>query len=285
MGNGKSKMEKSLKKVIVFVLMLISFGMSANAEVDKYSKEYLQENSHFSITKPFAEYAVKKAVKSALKKETKANFDINFEGYTTSSIKKGIFKYIELEGKEVNYHDIVIPYVHLKSLTDYNYIDYTQSPMVFKSDMTYEYELLLSEDSINSALKDSDYNKILAKVNRIANPLFVVSGTSIKIIDNKMYIITSYNIPLVKGKERTFIAQSDFEIVNGKIKAKNVSIDTSYGKLGLNKVANLINYLNPLEFTLDLLDDNKHNGTIESIQIVDNKVKVGGKIYVKKANK
>ena len=60
-----------------------------------------------------------------------------------------------------------------------------------------------------------------------------------------MYIITDYVLPIAKTKEKSFVAQSDFEVVNGKIKAKNVKISSSYGNIGLNKVANLINYLNP----------------------------------------
>ncbi len=270
-----------MKRLIAVFITLCLMQISVIAKTDKYSKEYLQEGCYFTLTKPFTEYIVKKNIKKALKKETDANFNVKFEGYTTSSIKKGIFKYIELEGDDVRYNDIILPYVHLKSLSDYNYIDYSQTPIVFKSDMTYEYELLLSDEVINKALKDTDYKKVLMKVNKIARPLFVVNGVKIKIIDNKLYIITEYNFPISRGKDRMFVVQSDFEVIDGKIKAKNVSIDTSYGNLGLNKVANLINYLNPLEFTLNLLDENKHNGTIEKINIVDNKVKVSGKIYVK----
>ena len=51
--------------------------------------------------------------------------------------------------------------------------------------------------------------------------------------------------------------------------------------MGLNKVANLINYLNPLEFTVDMLESGKHKTTIENVNIIDNKVKVDGKIYIK----
>ena len=196
-------------------------------------------------------------------------------------LKKGIFKNLELTGNDAEIQGISVPYIHLKTLTDYNYIDYTQNPIVFKSDMTYEYELLLSDEAINAALKDSDYNKVITKVNKIASPVFVVKGVRTKIVDNKMYIVTDYNLPLAVTKDRAFVVQSDFQVVNGKIKAKNVKIDTAYGNLGLNKVANLINYLNPLEFTLDLIDGNKYNGIIENVNIVDNQVKVGGKIYIK----
>ena len=266
-----------------FTLLIISslFTNIVYAGIDKYSVEYLQNNNHFSITKCFAESAVKKAIKKALKKETGSNFDVKFEGYTLSSIKRGIFKYIEISGHDVKVDNVTVPYVHLVSLDDYNYIDYKKNPIEFKCDMTYKYDLLLDDETINAALKDSDYNKTLAKVNKIASPFFVIKGVKTKITDNKFYIVTDYNLPLAVTKDRSFVAQSDFEVIDGKIKAKNVSIDTSYGNLGLNKVANLINYLNPLEFTVDLIDNNKHKTTIENINIVDNKVKVDGKIYVK----
>ena len=147
--------------------------------------------------------------------------------------------------------------------------------------MTYAYDIQLDDESINAALENAGYNKVLAKVNRIASPLFVVKGVKTKIKDDKLYIITDYNLPLAITKDRSFVAQSDFEVVNGKIKAKNVHIDTAYGNLGLNKVANLINYLNPLEFTVDILENSGQKTTIENVNIVDNKVKVSGKIYIK----
>ena len=271
-----------MKKILVLVIIaFLSTTSFAFAGLDKLSQEYLQNTNHFTITKPFAEMVAKRALKKVLKKQTGANFDIKFEGYTTSSIKRGVFKSLELSAEDVKVDEINIPYVHLKSLDEYNYIDYTKSPIVFKCDMTYAYDILLTDETINAALKDSDYNKVLAKVNAISRPLFVIKGVRTKIIDNKLYIITDYNLPIAITKDRSFVVKSDFEVVNGVIKAKNVSIDTSYGNIGLNKVANLINYLNPLEFTLDILENGNQKTIIENINIVDNKVKVDGKIYVK----
>ena len=270
-----------MKKLLTLLLVVFFSSTVVFAAVDKYSIEYLQGKNHFSLSKCFAEKAVKKALKKALKKETGTDFDVKFEGYTLSSIKRGVFKSIEISGEDVKWEELTIPYVHLKSLDDYNYIDYTKNPIVFKCDMTYGYDILLDDETINAALKDSDYNKVLAKVNKIASPFFVIKGVRTKIVDNKLYIVTDYNLPLAVTKDRTFIAQSDFEVVNGTIKAKNVSIDTAYGNLGLNKVANLINYLNPLEFTVDMLESGKHKTTIENVNIIDNKVKVDGKIYIK----
>ncbi len=273
-----------MKKVYTFLIILMLSINYSLAGVDRYSQEYLQNKNHFTLTKSIAEWTVKKTIKKALKKETGIDFDVKFEGYTASSIKKGIFKYLELTGENVQVDNIDIPYIHLQTITDYNYIDYTQNPMVFLSDMTYSYDILLSDDSINQALKDSDYLKVISKVNKIASPLFVIKGVRSKIVDNKLYFIIDYNLPIATSKDKAFVVQSDFEVVNSKIKAKNVKISSSYGNLGLNKVANLVNYLNPLEFTLGMLDEKKHNGKVENIKIVDNKVKIDGKIYLKKAD-
>ena len=273
-----------MKKIFALILVImLNFNLSY-ASIDRLSPEYLIGTNHFSMTKPIAEWAVKRAIKKALKKETGINFDVDFKGYTTSSIQRGIFKYLELTAENAEIENLEIPYINIKSLTDYNYIDYKQKPMAFLSDMTYEYNLLLSEDTLNKALKDSDYLKVISKVNKIASPLFVIKDVRTRIKDNKLFLIIDYNLPIAVTKDKSFVVQSDFEVVNSKIKAKNVKISSSYGNINLNKVANLINYLNPLEFTLSILDNNKHNGTIESINMVDNNVKIGGKIYLKKVN-
>ena len=269
-------------KVFLSALLIILVAGNVFAQEDKLSKEYLQNNTHFSLFRPLAENIVKKNIKKSLKKETGANFDVKFSGYSVSSMKKGIFKHLELSGNDIIYKAIPIPQVHLKSLTDYNYIDYKQDPIIFKSDMKFAYSLLLSDESMNAALEQGKYGNVIKSINRIANPLFVVKKVRTKILSNRLYIVMDYNFPIVKSpKDKTFVMMSDITVENGKIKAKDVKIDSKYGNLGLEKVANLINLLNPLEFTLDVLDTKQCQGNIENVKIVDNKIRVDGKINIK----
>lgn len=270
-----------MKKILTLFLVM-AFGLcSAYAAVDKYSKEYLQSKNHFSLTKGFAERIAQNAIKKSLKKETGSKFDVKIDAYNTSSLKKGIFKNMEISGEEVYINEVIVPSITLKTVTDYNFVDYTKSPVEVKSDMVFAYEMLLSDESINAALNNKHYQSTIKSVNRIASNMFVVKGVRTKIIDNKLYIIMDYNLPIIKiTKDKTFIMSTSFEVVNGKIRAKNVSIDTSYGNLGLNRVANLVNLLNPLEFTLEQIDNNKYKGNIENINFVDNMIKVNGTIEV-----
>ena len=272
-----------MKKLFIALLfILFGFNLQVYSSTDKYSQEYLQNQKHFSIFKPVAEGMVERGIKSALKKETGAKFDVKFSGYTLSSMKKGIFKSLEITGKDVKSNDIMIPYVHLKSLTDYNYVEYYKEPIQFKSDMLFAYDIELTEDSINQALADKEYLKTIKSVNKLAYPLFVVKKVRTKIINNRMYLIMDYNFPIIRAsKDKVFVTSYDLKIENGVIKAKNVKLDSSYGNIPLDKVANLINYLNPLEFTLDLFDSKQCSGNVENVNIIDNKIKVDGKISVK----
>ena len=267
-----------------FLLLLIIVGLSCNIvfATDKYSEDYLKNSSHFAVMNPIAESIVEHSIKSALKKETGANFKVKFSGYTLSSMKKGIFKELELSGKDVNVDEITIPYVHLKSLSDYNYVDYTKDPIVFKSDMSFAYDMLLSEDSMNKALENGNYKAVINNINNLAYPMFQVKSVKTKILNNKFYILTYYNFPIAPApKDKVFVASSDFEVRNGKIRAVNVKLDSAYGKISLNKVANMLNLLNPLEFTMQLLESKECKANIENVKIVDNTVQVNGKIFVK----
>ena len=152
-----------LKKVLLTAIIGMIFTSPVFAKADRCSKEYLQEKKHFAIMNPIAEGFAERAIKKTLKKETDKNFKVKFDGYTLSSMKQGVFKNLEMSGEDFKIDDIDVVYLNVKTLTDYNYIDYRQKPIVMKSDMVYAYEIHLNESSINTALDKKDYKKVLEK--------------------------------------------------------------------------------------------------------------------------
>ena len=270
-----------MKKFLIFLFASIIFTTSVFA-VDKNSAEYLRNKKHLSPVSPLVENIVQNEIKKSLKKETGANFKVKFKAYNLSSLKAGVFKYLEITGKNVTVEDIFVPYLKFYSISDYNRIDYKKNPIEMKSDMVYAYEINLSEKSINDALKNKDYKQTIQRVNNKAYPLFAINDVKIKIKNNRIYIIMTYNFPINPvGKNKTFYVSSDFSVENGVIKAKNIGIDKAYGNVPLDKVANLINLLDPLSFTLDMMNSNKCKGKTENIKIVDNIFQINGRIYVK----
>lgn len=272
-----------MKKILILFIIGIFFSTNPTlAETDKYSEDYLKNKKHCAIANPLAEGLVEHAIKKVLQKETKANFKVKFSAYTLSSLKKGIFKSVDLEAEDLVVEDIPISYAHLKSVTDYNYIDYKSKPIVFKSDMEFDYELLITDETINATLARKEYNEILDKVNKLAYPLFEIKKVKTKILDNRLYIAILYNFPInPKEKNKIFIVSSLFLVKDGKIEASDISLDEAYKKISLKKVTNLVNLVNPLEFMLTLLDSKKSKGNVRNLEFVDNKIKVNGTIFIK----
>lgn len=275
-------MSKKIKKITILFIIAVFAVLPVYAKQDKISAEYLKNKKHFAILNPLVENIAEKSIKKSLKKECNGDIDVKFEGYTLASMKKGVFKTLNIKGKDLLIEGIEIPLMEIKSLTDYNRIDYKQNPPVIKSDMEYAYHLELSEKSINEALDKKDYQKTIQRINNIAYPLFMLYDVNVKIRNNKVYIIMDYNFPISKlAKNRSFVVSTGFKINGEKIKAYNVAIDKAYGNLSVEKITNLINLLDPLSYTLSVMNKKKCNARIENVKIVDNIIQIDGKIFVK----
>lgn len=275
-----------MKILILLFLISINLSMPVIAQVDKTSAEYLKNKKHFAIINPLAEKVVEKIIKKSLHKEVgHGNYKVRFEGYTLGSMKKGIFKNLEIEGKNLEVDEIPVKQLELKTLTDYNWIDFNETPIKIKSDLLFAYQMQLTEKSINAALKQKDYQKTLEKINKKAYPLFTLHDARVRIKHNKVLVIMDYSLPLASNKKsKTFMVSTDFRVDNGKIKAQNIGIDNIYGNLPLDKVTNLINLLDPLSFTLAQLNNQKCKGNIENVTIKDNIIQINGKINIDGVN-
>ena len=269
-----------------FVILLISAFLiiPAFAAQDKMSEEYLKNKLHLSVMNPFAEFVAQKALKKAIQKQAPGKYKVEFDGYTLSSMKKGIFKNLKITGKNVTIENIEIPYIKMQTETDYNWIDYSREPIVFLSDIIINYEMEMSEDTINQALSTEEYKKNLRKVNKKAYPLFTIENVRVKIRNNKIHIIMEYNFPIMPAKKnRTFMVSSSVDIIKHKVKLTNIGFDNAYGNLPIEKVINLVNLIDPLSFTLNIMDKQQCSGEINKIVINDDLLKINGKIVVNKS--
>ena len=128
-------MLKKLYSRIFLLFLLLIIVLPAHAGYDKTSETYLKNRRHITPITPAVENFAQTVVKSALKKETGRNFKVKLSAYTLSSMRKGIFKSLDVYGNDVEIKGINLSFVHVYTLSDYNWIDYKQNPPVFKSDI------------------------------------------------------------------------------------------------------------------------------------------------------
>ena len=139
-----------------------------------------------------------------------------------------------------------------------------------------------TEKSINTALEQNDFKNTIQKINKKAYPLFAIENFNVRTNDDKVFLIMDYLLPLSgSNKIRRFIVSTKFKIDNGKIIADNIEINTSYGNVPIEKIANLINLLDPLTFTLTKINEQNCKSQIEDVIIKDDIIKINGKIFIK----
>ena len=269
---------KKIFIILIFIAVALP-SLSVAADITEDSVKNCKNPIKMSF---FGENIAASAIKHALKKEAPGRYKVKIKGYSLSSMKKGVFKYLEITGRHVNANEIEIPFFNIKTVTDYNRIDLSQNSVIIKSDMVFDCNMRLSEKSVNDALETEEYNKVLRKINKKMFPILTLNKVNIKIKNDRMHITMSYNFPLApREKDRTFTFSSGINIANNEIRPSNISFDTANGNLPLSKVTSLINMLNPLNYTIKFLGDNQCDIKIEQAQIVDDNIIINGKIYIK----
>ena len=68
----------------------------------------------------------------------------------------------------------------------------------------------------------------------------------------------------------------------GKIKLANTTMQNNSVSLDVDKFSKLMNYINPLDFSVKILENKDAKFNIENIKIADKKITIDGKMIVQK---
>ena len=131
-------------------------------------------------------------------------------------------------------------------------------------------------DAMGAATETRTTEQIIEKFGGVK-----VSTTKIQIKSNKIYYTIGISFPFVK-KEQTIDITSDLGVNNGKIKFKNAKFTSNILKMDLNKIDFLLKYLNPLDFSAQILDNKDVQVNIQSVNIKDNLVHAKGIAVINK---
>ena len=109
-------------------------------------------------------------------------------------------------------------------------------------------------------MKAAGYNAMVEKLNSFGKTLslFNIDSTKVKIKDNKFYFVFGIKIPILNtmpNKTFTVAFVSDLNVVNGKIKLDNPELINDFIRVDMAKMVNALNYLNPLEYSLDVMEN------------------------------
>ena len=111
------------------------------------------------ITRHIAQNVIKKA----LNKNVKGDYTVKIDSFSGVDLKKGKFRGLIIDGKDLCLEDsIYFSKLHLETTSNFNYVDYSKKPIVFKTDVPMDYVVEITEDDLNKTVeKDNFFNSCL----------------------------------------------------------------------------------------------------------------------------
>ena len=278
-----------MKKIILLALLLFglaSYGCDIQCPENKdltssTSRFFSKVTGQRALSEVIGEKILKKSIKQNI---TSGKIKTNITSFSTRDLKAGKFKSIELTAKDLSVQDIYISYIHIKTLCDYNYIGQNkQGEITILDDIPFGVDIVLTIDDLNKTMESENYKRIINDINRLGGKLgvFEIQSTKAKIKNNQIYYIVEYTIPFIK-QPQYFVIASDLCVKNGKIEFENSKILGNSLTLDVNRISTLINYVNPLDFSLKMQDNRDTKINIKNVRIEDDKIIADGILTVLK---
>ena len=274
-----------MKKIILLLgfLMLIN-NCAIGYECDYKCVEPYDMNGKFGtffssvtgmnfVKTQISEAVIKKAASKIVKGDK--NLKIDLDSYSAKDLNNGIFKSFSMSAKNVNIDGIYLSSVEMKSLCDFNYVQYDKNGnLTFKEDFPMSFAFEMSADDINNTMQSEQYKKVINDLNRLSFAGIKVSSTSASIRGNQFYYVINIAIPFMKEQKVEITA--DLQVKDGKIDFENTRLSSNSFKLDLKKIDFLMNRLNPLDFSINIFDNKEAKVYIKNIAIKNNVIVTDG---------
>lgn len=279
-----------MKKILLVLGIILSCNIaSANCSFNCVEPYDLSSGiSRFMSNVTGSNAAAEQVAKIILKKEICKNLDgkvkVDVDSYSVKDLKKGIFKSFKMTGKDVDIEGVHFTQLNISTVCDFNYISMVDANNpIFKEDLPLAFSVVMSESDVNKSMQTPEYKKIIEDLNRLggSSGMFRVASSEIKIRDNKLYYVLKIAIPFVRGTQN-IVMTTDLKVRKGEVDFSNTKLVNENLVLDLKKLDKVINFLNPLDFSLNILENKDAQLTVQNAQIKDNKIHADGFIVIPK---
>ncbi|MBS6603084.1 MAG: hypothetical protein KH301_04945 [Brachyspira sp.] len=283
-----------MKKFLISLGIVTITALAANARCDEtficpsemhLSGRFSRGLSAITGSNFLATKTVESILKNQIKKEAKGNFDVNLQSYSLPDLKAGRFKSLEITGENVVADNIYLSRLTLKTLCDYNYISYNakNKTAIFKEDFGMAFSTSITEEDLNNTMNSNGYKELIAEINSIGKNynLFKISEAKAEFKDNKFLYVFKVVIPILNLKQNIVIS-SDINVSNGRLYLYNTKIINDIFSVDLSQMSYIMNHLNPLNFSLNVLKNKYGTLTVKNAVIKDNRIDIDGTIIVLK---
>lgn len=222
-------------------------------------------------------------IKKELKKATKEKFKVEMKSFSASDLAHGRFKSLKISGKNLDIDGVYLTSFEAKTLCDFNYVDLSNKSIKFKENMVMGFSMEISDTDLRKTMQSSGYIDMFNKVNvsGLGITFFKLSGADVQIKNDKIYFTIKVTTPM-SAIPMPVVLSYDVKVQDGRIEAAKIALVNVYSVMDLTKAASILNLLNPLTFTTEILNNQVSKISIKDVDIRGDRIFVKGDILIPK---
>lgn len=283
-----------MKKLILLMAFFVFTASSSFAACNyekmcvnsgKTSLGFTKFVTKYTGTTFLAEKAAEKIIKKELKKETGTVFDVDLKTFSANDLLSGRFKSLKIKAPHVSADGVYLSNVNIQTLCDYNSINYKSKPMKFRENMVLSYYFELSDSDFKKTIAQSS---LLDKINNLnlsalGISVFQIKNSNVGIVNNKINFSAKaamFGMPSALNLN----ASADVKVVNGKFTTAKVDVPGFFDDIDVSEYLVLLNTFDPLNFSVNLLDNAGAKIQIKNFKVINNRIVVSGIVFFPKNN-
>ncbi len=225
-------------------------------------------------------------VKSELKKSTGAKgFKVKMNSFSAKDLAAGRFRGLDISGDNLDFDGVYVTQFNANTVCDFNYVKATTKDIKFKENFIMKYNMTISDVDLRKTLLSKNYLTFLNSLNIKVGPmnLMELKDVDIKLKADKFYFILKMNNQIFgRNVPVTLNMSSKMKIENSQFKVSEVTFENFNQKISLTQLTNVLNLINPLNFTVDVLNNKNTKLALNNFDIKGNKIMLDGTVFVPK---
>ncbi len=225
-------------------------------------------------------------IKKEIKKATGSKgFKVKMKTFSAKDLASGRFKSLTIDGSNLNMDGVYVSNFNASTICDFNYIKATKNSIKFKENFAMNYSMTVTDDDLRKTVLSKDYLLFLHSLNMKIGGLNLLElkDVDVNLKDDKFhFVIKMSNTMFNYSRSLNLDLSAKMKVQNGQIKVTEVAWENYNQKINLTHITNLLNVLNPLKFTVNVLDNPNTKMAIKTLDIKDNKIILEGTLFVPK---
>ena len=225
---------------------------------------------------------LEQVLEKQLTKNFIGKFDVKIKSFSTPDLKEGKFKELSAIGENVIIDKLEVSKISINSLCPYNQIKKIDNKTYqFKENFPAQAIIELSADNLNKITQTTDYKRTLKELNKTMRGFLKIEDIKFEISENKLWYNLIFTTPFSPKKQAIRIG------TNPNFTGEDITISNSVTSskttiLSILNLSDALNFINPLDFSLEILENNVVDAQLQELYIRDNKIVLNSLVIIRK---